>query len=95
MNAPITRDQVTFSLGNLSYIDSSYDEQLPEPAAPSKRSIFARLREWRQRRRLAGELALMTDRELADIGLSRVDLSRVLDPAFATDHARGRGYIAF
>ena len=31
---------------------------------------------------------MLTDRELADIGLSRVDLPRVFDPAFAADHVR-------
>jgi uncharacterized protein YjiS (DUF1127 family) len=32
----------------------------------------------------------MSDRELADIGLSRGDLPRVFDVDFAADHARGR-----
>ena len=41
------------------------------------------------------ELAMMTDRELSDIGLSRSDLSRVFDPGFAVEHARGRDYIAY
>jgi uncharacterized protein YjiS (DUF1127 family) len=95
MTAQIAKDRLTFSLGNLSYIDSSYDEQLPAPAAPRKRSIFARLHEWHQRRQVAAELGLMTDRELADIGLSRTDLSRVFDPAFVADHVRGGDYIAY
>ena len=39
---------------------------------------------------------MMTDRELADIGLTRSDLARVFDPAFAADRARGRSdYIAY
>jgi uncharacterized protein YjiS (DUF1127 family) len=95
MTAQITKDQLAFSLGNLSYIDSSYDEQLPASPATRRRSIFGRLHEWRQRRQVAAELALMTDRELADIGLSRADLPRVFDPAFAADHARGCDYIAY
>ncbi|HEY7578257.1 MAG TPA: DUF1127 domain-containing protein [Acetobacteraceae bacterium] len=95
MTAQLTKDQLAFSLGNLSYIDSSYDEQLPVPAAPQKRSILARLHAWHQRRQVAAELGLMTDRELADIGLSRTDLSRVFDPAFVSDHARGGDYIAY
>jgi uncharacterized protein YjiS (DUF1127 family) len=36
------------------------------------------------------EMSMLTDRELADIGLSRADLPRVFDPAFAMEHARGR-----
>jgi uncharacterized protein YjiS (DUF1127 family) len=40
-------------------------------------------------------MAMMTDHELSDIGLSRADLARVFDPAFAADHTRGRDYIAY
>jgi uncharacterized protein YjiS (DUF1127 family) len=50
---------------------------------------------WRQRQAVLQEMQLMTDRELSDIGLSRADLGRVFEPAFATDHARGRDYIAY
>jgi uncharacterized protein YjiS (DUF1127 family) len=95
MSAPITKDQLTFSLGNLSYIDANYDAQPETPAVLPKRSVFARLHEWRQRRGVAAELAQMTDRELADIGLSRADVSRVFDPGFAAEHTHGRDYIAF
>ena len=95
MSTHIANDRMTFSLGNLSYIDASYDEQLPVPPAPRKRSIFTRWREWHQRRQVAAELGLMTDRELADMGLSRTDVSRVFDPGFDADRARGRDYIAF
>jgi uncharacterized protein YjiS (DUF1127 family) len=95
MTAPITKDQLAFSLGNLSYIDASYDEQPTARPAARTHSVFAWLRQWRQRRQVMAELALMSDRELADIGLSRSDLSRVFDPAFAADHVRGRDYIAY
>jgi uncharacterized protein YjiS (DUF1127 family) len=50
---------------------------------------------WRQRQMVLQEMQTMTDRELADIGLTRSDLIRVFDPAFAVDHARSRDYIAF
>jgi len=96
MTAPITKDQLAFSLGNLSYIDANYDEQpAAAPLAAPKHSVFAWLRQWRQRRQVVAELALMSDRELSDIGLSRADLSRVFDPVFAVDHGRGRDYIAY
>jgi uncharacterized protein YjiS (DUF1127 family) len=95
MSAPITKDQLAFSLGNLSYIDANYDEQPIIPQAAPKHSVLAWLRQWHQRRQVVAELALMSDRELSDIGLSRADLSRVFDPAFAVDHARGRDYIAY
>jgi uncharacterized protein YjiS (DUF1127 family) len=87
MSARITNDVLTFSLGNLSYINASYDEQPGAPLAPPKRSVFDRLREWWQRRQVVAGLAHMTDRELADIGLSRTDLSRVFDPEFAAEHS--------
>jgi uncharacterized protein YjiS (DUF1127 family) len=86
---------MTFSLGNLSYINSSYEEPPVAPRAARKRWVFSRLHEWRQRRQLAAELSLMTDRELADIGLSRAELSQVLAPALAASHTRDRGYTAF
>jgi uncharacterized protein YjiS (DUF1127 family) len=95
MTAPITKDQLAFSLGNLSYIDASYDEQQAAPPAPSKHSVFAWLRQWRQRRQMMAQLALMSDRELSDIGLSRSDLPRLFDSAFAADHARGRDHLAY
>ena len=102
MSAPITKDQFTFSLGNLSYIDSSYEE-LPAPVVkPETRGIGAwigrllhRLGEWQRRRTVMQEMAMMTDRELSDIGLSRSDINRVLDPGFAADHNRGREYICY
>jgi uncharacterized protein YjiS (DUF1127 family) len=40
-------------------------------------------------------LAMMSDRDLSDIGLTRSDIGRVFDPAFAVEHARGRDYIAY
>jgi len=36
------------------------------------------------------ELGMLSDHELADIGLSRVDLPRVFDPAFAADREAQR-----
>ncbi|MEJ0019245.1 MAG: DUF1127 domain-containing protein [Acetobacteraceae bacterium] len=102
MNAPIAKDQFTYSLGNLTYVDSSYDE-VSAPAQKQPKHglggwLSARLEalgQWRQRRAVMEEMTLMTDRELSDIGLSRADLPRVFEPDFAADHARGRGYIAF
>jgi uncharacterized protein YjiS (DUF1127 family) len=101
MNAPITKDQFTFSLGYASYIDYSYDEAPATVVKLPKRGIgqwlnraVATLAERRRRRVELQEMAMMTDRELFDIGLSRSDVSRVFDPAFAADHARGRDYVA-
>jgi uncharacterized protein YjiS (DUF1127 family) len=40
-----------------------------------------------RRRAVIDELRMLTDRELADIGIARNELKRVFDPAYAHDHA--------
>lgn len=101
MAAPMTRDQLNFSLGSLSYVDYSYDEPPVTTVEAPKRGIgqwLGRLvtafAEWRRRQATLRELDLLSARELADIGLSRSDLPRVFDPMFVADHARGRDLIA-
>ena len=101
MNASVARDQLSFSLGNLSYIGPSYEELTAPVEEPSGgfgawiARLSATLAEWRHRRVVMQELAMMSDRDLSDIGLSRSDIVRVFDPAFATEHGRGRDYIAY
>jgi len=103
MNAMLDPDQVKFSLGNLSYIGPAYDEAAePSVKADSHHGsgkwlsrLFAAVAEWHHRRMVIQEMSMMTDRELADIGLTRSDLPRVFDPAFAAEHARDREYMAY
>ena len=103
MNAPIAKDQLGFSLGELTYIDPTYDdESTPSVVAAQTRwvagwfsHLVAKIVEWQHRRAVMQEMAMMSDRELSDIGLSRSDLARVFDPTFAANHARGRDYIAY
>jgi uncharacterized protein YjiS (DUF1127 family) len=45
------------------------------------RNIFRAVAEYPARRRVMHELSMLTDRELADIGLSRGDVRRVFDVA--------------
>ena len=100
MNTTVARG---FSLGELSYIDPSFNDDAIGPLAAVKEHRvaiwfarqFARIGEWQRRRAVMQELAMMSDRELSDIGLSRSDFARVFDPAFAADHAHGRDYIAY
>ena len=47
-----------------------------------------------QRARHRAELARFSDSELGDIGLTRGDIGRIHDPAFAADHATGRATTA-
>jgi len=103
MNATVGKNQLTaFSLGNLSYIGPSYED--PQTRSFGSRGgsrsgwfsrFMAAVGAWRQRQAVLSEMQTMTDRELADIGLSRSDLVRVFDPAFAADHARARDYIGY
>jgi uncharacterized protein YjiS (DUF1127 family) len=103
MNNPIANHQFGFSLGNLSYIDSTYDSDSAASVTAARKHrvavwfgrLSAKIAQWQRRRAVMQEMAMMTDRELSDIGLLRVDLEHVFDPTFAADHARGRDYIAY
>jgi uncharacterized protein YjiS (DUF1127 family) len=102
MTAQITKDQFNYSLGDTSYVDYSYDEPparvvvVPSLGIGKWLSRFvAAIADWRRRQAVMREMETLTDRELADIGLTRADLPRVFDPGFAVDHARGRDYIAY
>jgi uncharacterized protein YjiS (DUF1127 family) len=61
------------------------------PASPRRQPLFARLGAWvegrRNRARDIAELEAMSDRELADIGLSRSVIGRVFDADFRAEHA--------
>ncbi len=62
-------------------------------AAPGLlRAAIDAVLEWPQRRAVRAELAALTDRELADVGLSRGDLPRVFDAGFASTHAIRRAF---
>lgn len=49
--------------------------------------VKARWDGMRERRRVFRELEAMSDRELADVGISRYDIPRVFDPKFAEERA--------
>lgn len=95
----MTKDQFTYSLGSASYVDYSYDEP---PAIDVKtpshgiRHLLSHVAEtfsaWRRRQAVLQEMAMLSDRELADIGLTRADLPRVFDPTFAAARVGGRDY---
>ena len=94
MNAQSPRTNSTSRSATCRYVGPAYED-----AANCRRVEAARLRvigslrfvvaiaEWRQHQAVLQEMELMTDRELADIGLTRSDLPRVFDPAFAADRA--------
>ena len=100
MYAPIDKDQFSFSLGNLTYIGPAWDGGTPAPIGGARKDgiggwlgrLLAKALEWQRQRAVMQEMAMMSDHELSDIGLSRADLTRVFDPTFAADHARGLYY---
>jgi uncharacterized protein YjiS (DUF1127 family) len=104
MSAHTADSQFSFQLPSMSYIDAKWEEpNLRTPSATPNVSRkgalaawlsrqFAAFTAWRVERVAAAELALLSDRELADIGLTRSDIGRVLQPAFNED-LRQRGTI--
>jgi uncharacterized protein YjiS (DUF1127 family) len=97
MSALTSKSQFAFELPNLTYVDASLEEaQLRAPVAPAKprgfSALIAAFRAWHERQSAINELELMTDRELADIGLSRGDVHRVFDDAYNRD-LRDRAFV--
>jgi uncharacterized protein YjiS (DUF1127 family) len=103
MSAPIGKSEFSFELPNLSYVHASLEEpSLREAPAFTSRPNgfgawlarrFAALSAWRQQQIALGELEMMSEHELADIGLSRSDLPRVFDADHNCDLTQ-RGAVA-
>jgi uncharacterized protein YjiS (DUF1127 family) len=103
MSAPLAKTDFVFKLAtSQSYIDDAYDPTPLAAAQAAPRGLLRRIgdgvtfvaqsvKTWAARQATLSEMGMMSDRELADIGLSRGDLCRVFDADFAADHARGRG----
>jgi hypothetical protein len=80
--------------------DADYEPQLPAPrrSVPARLLFFfgtrlaafvgTRLQAARARRMAASEMVAMSDCEFADMGITRCDTIRVLDPAFVPDRER-------
>jgi uncharacterized protein YjiS (DUF1127 family) len=101
MSAPIAKNQLAFELPRQSYVDVSLEEpELHEAVQGEGRHGVAAwiaerihaLAEWNRWQRDLAELRMMTDHELADIGLNRGDLPRVFQPGFNQDLLVARGY---
>jgi uncharacterized protein YjiS (DUF1127 family) len=102
MSAHTANSQFSFELPSMSYVDAKWEEPnlLAPTAAPRvtrkggiaawlSRQVAAFLA-WRRDSEAAAELSAMSDRELLDIGLSRVDVGRAFRPDFNED-LRQRG----
>lgn len=94
MNAPLAKEQIALLMSDsLTYRASIVDGTDGTVAEP--RPTFGQIMMQRvtravkdlvalpHRRAVLDELSMLSDRELADIGLSRADMGRVFDASFA------------
>jgi uncharacterized protein YjiS (DUF1127 family) len=102
MSAHTADSKLSFQLPSLSYIDAKWEEPSlrAQPTAPQATGLVSWLSRqvaafsaWRRDNAAAAELALMSDHELLDIGVSRSDIPRVFDSK-ANQDLRQRGYFA-
>jgi uncharacterized protein YjiS (DUF1127 family) len=93
-------EQPTMLSYHSTWDDADYEPQLPalRRGAPARLLFFVgtrlpafvgtRLQAARARRAAVSEMVAMSDREFADMGITRCDGSRVFDPAFVPDRER-------
>jgi uncharacterized protein YjiS (DUF1127 family) len=65
-----------FSLGKFGAM--LFARQTPMVAAERHQGILASINAWRERRAASNELSRLSDRELADIGVSRQEIPEVV-----------------
>ena len=98
MNAPLAKEQIALLMSDsLTYrasVVEGTDGTVAEPRPSFFAVIGAKVRQLvvslaalPRRRAVMDELSMLTDRELADIGLQRGELSRVFDPRFVGGRA--------
>ena len=67
----------------------------PNPIARAVAVLGDRWRAMLARHAVEGELATLSDRELADVGITRCDVDRLFDPDLAHDHGLRGGSAAW
>ncbi len=90
MSAPLTKDQLAFELPSLTYVDTQLEDPVLPPLSTGARqrgvrAWLAAFRAWREKQAALAELEMMSDRELADIGLTHSDLPRVFNDNLNAD----------
>jgi uncharacterized protein YjiS (DUF1127 family) len=68
--------------------------RLARGVATGLTAVVRAVANWPSKQRTYAELQSLTDRELADIGLSRGDVSRVFDPSFAQPQRAAKAPVA-
>ncbi len=101
MNVSMNKSEFAFKLPEMLSYHSTWEDADYEPVQPHRNTgLVARtagavkrsVAGWLERQRVMNEMSRLSDRDLADLGISRYDIKRVFDPAFAADHAaRGLG----
>ncbi len=98
MNAPLAKEQIALLMSDsLTYrsatvpgTDGTYAQPRPSALAgfaQRVKGMAASLANLPRRRAVIAELSALSDRELADIGLTRGELTRVFDPRFISARA--------
>ena len=101
MSAYVAKDEIAMMIPNrLSHYFTDDPEYLVV-AEPQSAGIFAKsaavfkwLIDLPRRRMVMDELSSLSDHELADIGLSRSELTRVFEPSFAAQRNAGADAMA-
>lgn len=92
----INKNEFSFKLPEMLSYHSTWDDADYEPMVPRRPASWlsqvmaAPMRlvtKLTERHRVMNELAHLSDRDLADLGITRYDIPRVFDPAFAAEHA--------
>lgn len=92
MNAHVTNEQMARLMpANLSVARApAVARQRKDGLTQKLAGMFQWLADLPRRRAVLEELEALSDRELADIGLSRSDLSRIFDPNFVAERNAAR-----
>ena len=87
MNAPLSKEQIALLMSDSMTVRSlelpGTDHTVAEPRPTFRSRVSALIGAWVERRTVLAELRGLSDRELVDIGLTRVDVGRVFDQSFA------------
>lgn len=100
MTASVNKSGLAFKLPEMLSYHSTWDDADYAPVQPSRhvgllRRAVSSIGDWvatyTERRRVIRELADLSDRDLADMGMTRYDIPRVFEPGLVSSYGeRGR-----